>query len=384
MAEDEQAQTKRLLSLLVDPVWYRARHRDVAASGIDPLRHFIATGLHERRDPNRWFDGTWYVRQYADVAASGAHPLLHYMSEGAKQRRDPHPRFDAAWYSEQHPEAAGNPLLFHLRVGAQRGFLTERPIAIEAWLPSKRTPFVAPGSVPVDVVVPVFRGMEVTRRCLESVLADTERPAGQIIVIDDRSPERAMSAWLDQLAAAGSITLLRNQRNLGFVASVNRGMRHATDHDVALLNSDTEVTSGWLRRLQAQTYAGVDIASVSPLSNNATICSYLGYEGGPMPEGITLAGIDTACRTVNAGRYAETPTTVGFCMSASGVRPLMQWVCSMWRRSAKVTVKKTISACGRRLWVGATILPAIRSCSTRAASVLVPMPMAGSAVPMRS
>ncbi|MGA3005574.1 MAG: glycosyltransferase [Acetobacteraceae bacterium] len=307
-------QTEQLLSLLVDPVWYRARHRDVAASGIDPLRHFIATGLHERRDPNRWFDGAWYVRQYADVAASGAHPLLHYMSEGAKQRRDPHPRFDAAWYSEQHPEAAGNPLLFHLRVGAQRGWLTERPVAIEDWLPSNQAPFVLPAAVAVDVVVPVYRGLDVTRRCLKSVLADIERPGGQIIVVDDRSPEPKLSAWLDRLAAAGTITLLRNKRNLGFVASVNRGVRLAGDHDVALLNSDTEVPGGWLRRLQAQAYAGDRIASVSPLSNNATICSFLGYEGGPMPSGVTLAGIDAACRTVNAGRFADAPTTVGFCM----------------------------------------------------------------------
>lgn len=312
MPEDEQ--TEQLLSLLVDPVWYRARYRDVAASGIDPLRHFIATGLHERRDPNRWFDGAWYARQYADVATSGAHPLLHYMSEGAKQRRDPHPRFDAAWYSELHPEAAGNPLLFHLRVGAPRGWLTERPVAIEDWLPSSQPPFEAPAAVAVDVVVPVYRGFDVTRRCLESVLADTERPAGRIIVIDDRSPERELSAWLDRLAAAGRITLLRNRRNLGFVASVNRGMQHAGQHDVALLNSDTTVPNGWLRRLQAQAYARDRIASVSPLSNNATICSFLGYEGGPMPAGVTLVDIDAVCRRVNAGRYADAPTTVGFCM----------------------------------------------------------------------
>ncbi len=146
------------------------------------------------------------------------------------------------------------------------------------------------------------------------MLADTERPAGRIIVIDDRSPEPKLAALLDRLAAAGSITLLRNKRNLGFVASVNRGMRHAGTHDVALLNSDTMVPPGWLRRLQAQAYAGERIASVSPLSNNATICSFRGYEGGPMPAGVTLAGVDAACRSVNAGRYADAPTTVGFCM----------------------------------------------------------------------
>jgi GT2 family glycosyltransferase/glycosyltransferase involved in cell wall biosynthesis len=312
MSDDEQ--TEQLLSLVVDPVWYRARHRDVAASGIDSLRHFIATGLQERRDPNRWFDGAWYVRQYADVAAAGAHPLLHYMSEGAGQRRDPHPRFDAVWYSEQHPEAAGNPMLFHLRVGAQRGFLTERPVAIEDWLPSGQPPFVARAAVSVDVVVPVYRGLDESRVCLESVLADTERPAGRIIVIDDRSPEPKLRQWLQRLAASGAIILLRNKRNLGFVASVNLGMRHAGDHDVVLLNSDTEVPDGWLSRLQAQAYAADKIASVSPLSNNATICSFLGYEGGPMPPGITLSEIDAACRTVSAGRYADAPTTVGFCM----------------------------------------------------------------------
>ena len=108
---------------------------------MDPLRHFIDAGLRERRDPNRWFDGAWYTRQYADVAASGAHPLLHYMTEGARQGRDPHPRFDAGWYVRQHPEAAGNPLLFHLRVGAMRGWLTERPVAIEA-LPALDQPAI--------------------------------------------------------------------------------------------------------------------------------------------------------------------------------------------------------------------------------------------------
>src|ERR1700678_3195428 len=141
--------TEQLLSLVVDPVWYRARHRDVAASGMDPLRHFIECGLRERRDPNRWFDGAWYARQHPAVAARGAHPLLHYMSDGAKLGRDPHPRFDAGWYVEQHPEAAGNPLLFHLRVGAARGWLTQRPVASEDYLPSSRPPFAAPAAVTV-------------------------------------------------------------------------------------------------------------------------------------------------------------------------------------------------------------------------------------------
>ena len=310
----ELSEIERLLSLIVDPVWYRARYRDVAASGMEPLRHFIDAGLGERRDPNRWFDGAWYARQYADVAATGEVPLLHYMARGAALGRDPHPRFDAGWYVARHKEVAGNPMLFHLRVGAARGWLTERPVAIEDYLPSERKPFKAPASVRVDVIIPVFSGLEATRCCLESVLADGDRPAGRIIVVDDRSPEPKLSAWLDRMAKSGAIDLLRNKRNLGFVASVNLGMKHAGNHDAVLLNNDTEVPTGWLRRLQAQAYAAPKIASVSPLSNNASICSFLGYEGGPIPHGMTLSAIDAACRAVNAGRFAATPTTVGFCM----------------------------------------------------------------------
>src|ERR1035438_1954983 len=135
------------------------------------------------------------------------------MAEGAPQGRDPHPRFDAGWYVEQHPEAAHNPLLFHLRVGAARGWLTERPVEIEAWLPSIRKAFEAPAGVAVDVIIPVYRDLEITRRCLESVLADTDRPDGRIIVIDDRSPEPKLSAWLSRLAHSPPLTLGRDNNN---------------------------------------------------------------------------------------------------------------------------------------------------------------------------
>ena len=310
----DQDRTEQLLGLVVDPVWYRMRYRDVAAGGIDPLRHFIESGLRERRDPNRWFDGAWYLRQYPDVAVTGAHPLLHYMTTGASQGRDPHPRFDAAWYVAEHPEAAGNPMMFHLRTGARNGWLTEKPVAIGDYLPSTRPPLRAPENVAVDVVIPVYRDFALTRRCLESVLRDPDRPPGRILVVDDRSPEPALSAWLRACAAAGGIELIRNKKNLGFVASVNLAMKRSAPRDIVLLNSDTEVPAGWLHRLRAQAYAAPKIASVSPLSNNATICSYLGYEGAPIPPGMTLDAIDAACRQVNTGRSAETPTTVGFCM----------------------------------------------------------------------
>ncbi|MDE2007414.1 MAG: glycosyltransferase, partial [Rhodospirillales bacterium] len=303
--------------LLCDPAWYRARNPDIAATGRDPLRHFIDFGLNEGRDPNPFFDGAWYRAQYmgADMGAAGEqHPLLHYLREGAARGFNPHPEFDAEWYVARHPDAAFNPLLYHLRVGRHRGLPTAPGFEPADFLASTGSPLLPPAGVAVDVVIPVYRGLAETRRCLESVLADPDRPPGAVIVIDDATPEKPLAAWLGGMARAGRIRLLRNARNQGFVASVERGMEAAGRNDVALLNADTEVPSGWLARLAGHAYAEARIASVSPFSNNATICGYPSLAGGPPAFGLSTGELDAACREANAGRSVAVPTTVGFCM----------------------------------------------------------------------
>jgi glycosyltransferase involved in cell wall biosynthesis/GT2 family glycosyltransferase len=297
-----------------DPHWYLTRYPDIAASGAEPLQHFVQFGAAENRDPNRFFDSAWYLAHYPDVAHSGQHPLLHYLQTGAAELRNPHPRFNATYYVDQHPEATANPLLYHLLFGMARGWLTEKPVSIRDYLPTNVAAPAAPPNVVTDIIIPVYRGLEQTRRCIDSVLADNDRPRGRVIVVDDHSPEPKLSAWLDRIAAEGRIELVRNRRNQGFVTSVNIGIQAAGTHDVALLNSDTEVPSGWLARLAGHTYATARVASVSPFSNNATICGYPCIEGSPPAFGLGVAEVDAACRSANGGRCVELPTTVGFCM----------------------------------------------------------------------
>jgi GT2 family glycosyltransferase/glycosyltransferase involved in cell wall biosynthesis len=297
-----------------DADWYLQRYPDVLDGDLAPISHFIRRGLGERRDPNPFFDSNWYIEHNPDVSVGGIHPLVHYLQSGAAELRNPHPHFDAVWYADQHPEAAGNPLLYHVRIGRSLGYPTEKRVHIEDYLPSNRPAPVPPPRIIVDVVIPVYRGLTETRRCIESVLADPGKPLGQIIVVEDHSPNPKLVTWLGEMAARDRIVLLRNERNEGFVASVNRGMEAAGSRDVVLLNSDTEVPLGWLSRLTAQAYSSPRIATVSPLSNNATICTYPGALGGLIPFGHTLGEIDDVCQTANAGRWVDAPTTVGFCM----------------------------------------------------------------------
>ncbi|NJM11187.1 MAG: glycosyltransferase family 2 protein [Synechococcaceae cyanobacterium SM1_2_3] len=167
----------------------------------------------------------------------------------------------------------------------------------------------------VDVIIPVYRGLDETRRCLESVLAFPQQTLHEVIAINDCSPEPELTAYLRQLAETGAITLLENPVNLGFVNTVNNGMIQHPDRDVALLNSDAEVHGDWLDRLRRHAESSPNIGTVTPFSNNATICSYPRFvQDNPLPEGWPLAALDALFAQVNAGLAVDIPTAVGFCM----------------------------------------------------------------------
>lgn len=186
------------------------------------------------------------------------------------------------------------------------GALVNRPAAVP----------MTPTQHPVDVIVPVYRGLADTRLCIDSVLASPVRSAYRLIVINDCSPEPEVTAWLRARAAQDDrITLLENEENLGFVGTVNRGMALSDSNDVLLLNSDTEVANDWLDRIRAAAYGDQRIASVTPLSTNATICSYPRFcEDNPLPPGYDTARLDALCARTHPGAVVDVPTGVGFCM----------------------------------------------------------------------
>ncbi|KHK03332.1 glycosyltransferase [Desulfovibrio sp. TomC] len=167
----------------------------------------------------------------------------------------------------------------------------------------------------VDVVVPVYRGLAETRACLQAVLAAAGTVRPHLVVVSDHCPDEALTALMHAMAAAGQITLLENETNLGFPATANRGMAQGPDRDVVLLNSDALVFDGWLDRLAAAANASPDIGTATPFSNNATISSYPAFNiDNPLPGDLAPAALDRLFAAVNAGKRIDLPTAVGFCM----------------------------------------------------------------------
>lgn len=317
-----------------DPAYYRANTNGYTRS-VSALLHYIWVGCHRDFSPSAWFDNALYIQQNKDVALSGINPLAHFLRWGGQEGRSPSNDFDTRYYVQAYPDVAEsgiNPLLHYVLKGRHEGRWAKgeqpgtevRPSthltgeAKEADIGVEQVLTHAPkknGQPQVDVIMPVYRSRALTLRCINSVLSAHNETPYQIIVIDDASPEPELKRDLETLAEKGWISLVANRSNRGFVATANRGMRLHLDRDVILLNSDTEVYDGWLDRLHHHAYANEQAGSVTPLSNNATICSYPRFlHDNPYPLELPYSDLDRLCSEVNAGSVVRAPTGVGFCM----------------------------------------------------------------------
>lgn len=178
------------------------------------------------------------------------------------------------------------------------------------------TPFFEEKIIPytVTIIIPVYKGIFETQRCLQSVLNSNNETKFNLLIINDCSPEAEMSEMLLSFISS-NVEILENEQNLGFVKTVNRGMNYAGDSDVILLNSDTIVSNNWLDRLINQAYSNENIGTVTPFSNNATICNYPTLDGwSKLPDSEDLSKIDSAFSIANFSKNIEIPTAVGFCM----------------------------------------------------------------------
>ena len=84
--------------LLFDSAWYSARYPDVNESRIEPLRHYLNSGVREGRDPHPMFHTRFYLSQVNERKDAIADPLSHYLQSGTKHGLSPHPLFDRLWY----------------------------------------------------------------------------------------------------------------------------------------------------------------------------------------------------------------------------------------------------------------------------------------------
>ncbi|HEX9669445.1 MAG TPA: glycosyltransferase [Thermoanaerobaculia bacterium] len=178
----------------------------------------------------------------------------------------------------------------------------------------------------MDVIVPVYGAAEEFAACLASLERHTDLHRHRLVVVDDAdpgfdpAPVAALAARLAAAAPPGAagaetgVLLLHHPERRGFVAAVNRGMA-LSRRDVVLLNSDTVVTRGWLEKLQAAALSAPEIATATPFSNHATICSLPRFlEANALPAGWDLDAFAALVERVATRERPRLPTGVGVCL----------------------------------------------------------------------
>ena len=171
-----------------------------------------------------------------------------------------------------------------------------------------------PGDAVVDVIIPVYDGLDETLRCIYSVVCAPQTTPYRLLLINDKSPNPRLVEWLEWLSDQGAGELVSNPENLGFPGTCNRAMQ-ISGRDVILLNSDTEVYHDWLDRFVEVASSKPRIGTITAMSNNATIASYpVWLDGSNDDLEVAWSHLDEIAREVNRGLYVDVPTGVGFCM----------------------------------------------------------------------
>jgi len=190
-----------------DKQWYLQLNPDVAASGIDPIEHYVRHGVAEGRDPCPEFDTKFYLRQNPNVERSGVNPFRHYIEYGFNESR------------------AAMPL-------------------------GKLKTIVGPL---VSVIIPVYAVEKYLAECLDSVIKQNYHNL-EIIIVDDGSPDRSLEI-ANTYAERDSRIKMFTRDNGGLGAARNTGVTAANGTYLSFVDSDDVVPldaiGGMVRSLQA-------------------------------------------------------------------------------------------------------------------------------------
>ncbi|MEA4853359.1 MAG: glycosyltransferase [Christensenella sp.] len=167
-----------------------------------------------------------------------------------------------------------------------------------------------------DVIIPVYKGLDEIKECLESVLACSGAELHKILLVNDCSPSKEVCDYIYTVAQSGDhrIQVIQNEKNIGYLRTCNKAIA-LSNCDVVLLNSDTVVTEGWLAKMLACAYSRDNIATVSPFTNSGILCSVpvIGEENR-IPSKMCLADYAQMIEKISEKAYPVLPSSFGFCM----------------------------------------------------------------------
>jgi len=119
----------------------------------------------------------------------------------------------------------------------------------------------------ISVVILTYNNIQLTKDCLHSLLHN-DYPNLEIIIVDNASTD-GTPAYLIKLTEQHSpLKLILNDKNLGFSAGNNLGLKSSTGDYLVMLNNDTIMTPGALLTMMRHLQSNTRIGLIGPVTNN--------------------------------------------------------------------------------------------------------------------
>ena len=97
----------------------------------------------------------------------------------------------------------------------------------------------------VSIVVVTWNAKDLLRNCIRSIIQETEKPH-EIIIVDNASDDGTVEMVETEFS---DVVLIANDKNLGFAAANNQGIRASSGRYLLLLNPDTIVLDGAIDKM---------------------------------------------------------------------------------------------------------------------------------------
>ncbi len=128
-------------------------------------------------------------------------------------------------------------------------------------------PAVSAAFPKVSVVIVTYNNLRLNRMCLESVFGRTEWPNLEIFAVDNASSDGTPAYLQEAQQRWPGLRVILNQKNWGFAAASNMGLKDASGHYLVLLNNDTVVSRGWATALVRHLARDPKLGLVGPVTN---------------------------------------------------------------------------------------------------------------------
>lgn len=100
----------------------------------------------------------------------------------------------------------------------------------------------------ISVIIPVYKAAGTLRRCVESIIFGEEQDL-EVILIEDRSPDRSWDVCQQLAQEYSQVRCLQNDQNRGVSYTRNRGMDAATGQYILFVDSDDWVSGDYAKTL---------------------------------------------------------------------------------------------------------------------------------------